>query len=49
MFRDTKAFSGFAVPDIAAAEPSTDTVDVSEENDMLTLHSRAANVSSTRS
>ena len=41
MFRDTKAFSGFAVPDIAAAKAfygDTLGIDLTEENGMLTLH-----------
>jgi len=41
MFTDTKAFSGFAVPDIAAAKAfygGTLGLRVSEENDLLTLH-----------
>jgi catechol 2,3-dioxygenase-like lactoylglutathione lyase family enzyme len=41
MFKDTTAFSGFAVPDIAAAKAfyaDTLGLNVSEENDMLTLH-----------
>jgi catechol 2,3-dioxygenase-like lactoylglutathione lyase family enzyme len=41
MFRETKAFSGFAVPDVAAAKAfyaDTLGLDVSEENGMLTLH-----------
>jgi catechol 2,3-dioxygenase-like lactoylglutathione lyase family enzyme len=41
MFTDTKAFSGFAVPDIAAAKAfygDTLGLRVSEENDLLTLH-----------
>ena len=41
MFRDTKAFSGFAVPDIAAAKAfygDTLGIDVTEDNGMLTLH-----------
>jgi catechol 2,3-dioxygenase-like lactoylglutathione lyase family enzyme len=41
MFRETKAFSGFAVPDIAAAKAfygDTLGIDVTEENGMLTLH-----------
>ena len=41
MFRDTKAFSGFAVPDIAAAKAfygDTLGLDLTEENGMLTLH-----------
>ena len=41
MFRETKAFSGFAVPDISAAKAfygDTLGIDVSEENGMLTLH-----------
>ena len=41
MFRETKAFSGFAVPDTAAAKAfygDTLGIDVSEENGMLTLH-----------
>ena len=41
MFRDTKAFSGFAVPDIAAAKAfygDTLGIDVSEDDGMLTLH-----------
>jgi catechol 2,3-dioxygenase-like lactoylglutathione lyase family enzyme len=41
MFRETKAFSGFAVPDTAAAKAFYGDVlgiDVTEENGMLTLH-----------
>ena len=41
MFRDTKAFSGFAVPDITAAKAfygDTLRIDLTEENGMLTLH-----------
>jgi catechol 2,3-dioxygenase-like lactoylglutathione lyase family enzyme len=41
MFRETKAFSGFAVPDTAAAKAfygDTLGIDVSEENGMLTLN-----------
>lgn len=41
MFKDTRAFSGFAVPDIAAAKAfygDTLGLRVSEENDLLTLH-----------
>lgn len=41
MFKDTKAFSGFAVPDIAQARAfyaDTLGIDVSEEHGMLTLH-----------
>ena len=41
MFRETKAFSGFAVPDIAEARAfygDTLGIDVTEENGMLTLH-----------
>ena len=41
MFTNTKAFSGFAVPDIAAAKEfygGTLGLDVSEENGLLTLH-----------
>ena len=41
MFADTKAFSGFAVPDIAAAKEFYEDklgLDVSEENGLLTLH-----------
>jgi catechol 2,3-dioxygenase-like lactoylglutathione lyase family enzyme len=41
MFRDTKAFSGFAVDDIAAARTfygDTLGLDVTEANGMLTLH-----------
>ena len=41
MFRDTKAFSGFAVPDITAAKAfygDTLGIDLTEENGMLTLH-----------
>jgi catechol 2,3-dioxygenase-like lactoylglutathione lyase family enzyme len=41
MFRDTKAFSGFAVPDIAAAKAfygDTLGIDVTEDHGMLTLH-----------
>ncbi len=41
MFKDTKAFSGFAVDDIAAAETFySDTLglEVSEANGLLTLH-----------
>ena len=41
MFRDTKAFSGFAVPDIAAAKAFYGDalgLDLTEENGMLTLH-----------
>jgi catechol 2,3-dioxygenase-like lactoylglutathione lyase family enzyme len=41
MFRDSKAFSGFAVPDIAAAKAfyaDTLGLDVTEEHGMLTLH-----------
>jgi catechol 2,3-dioxygenase-like lactoylglutathione lyase family enzyme len=40
MFKDTKAFSGFAVPDIPAARAfyaDTLGIDVSEEHGMLTL------------
>jgi catechol 2,3-dioxygenase-like lactoylglutathione lyase family enzyme len=41
MFRETKAFSGFAVPDIAAAKAfygDTLGIDVTEQDGMLTLH-----------
>ena len=41
MFRDTKAFSGFAVPDIAAAKAfygDTLGIDVTQDHGMLTLH-----------
>ena len=41
MFNETKAFSGFAVPDIDAAREfyaETLGIEVSEENGMLTLH-----------
>jgi catechol 2,3-dioxygenase-like lactoylglutathione lyase family enzyme len=41
MFRETKAFSGFAVPDIAAAKAfygDTLGLDVTEDHGMLTLH-----------
>lgn len=41
MFADTKAFSGFAVPDIEAARTfygNTLGINVSEENGLLTLH-----------
>jgi catechol 2,3-dioxygenase-like lactoylglutathione lyase family enzyme len=41
VFADTKAFSGFAVPDIAAAKEfygDTLGLNVSEENGLLTLH-----------
>ncbi len=41
MFRETKAFSGFAVPDVAAAKAFYGEVlglDVTEANGMLTLH-----------
>jgi catechol 2,3-dioxygenase-like lactoylglutathione lyase family enzyme len=41
MFRETPAFSGFAVPDIAAAKEfygGTLGLDVSEDNGLLTLH-----------
>jgi catechol 2,3-dioxygenase-like lactoylglutathione lyase family enzyme len=41
MFKETKAFSGFAVPDIEAAREfygETLGIEVSEENGMLTLH-----------
>ena len=41
MFRDTKAFSGFAVDDIAKAKEfygDTLGLEVSEENGLLTLH-----------
>ena len=41
MLRDSLAFSGFAVPDIAAAKAFYEDqlgLAVSEENDMLTLH-----------
>src|SRR6187200_2194022 len=41
MFHDTKAFSGFAVPDVAAAKAFYGDVlgiDVTEDNGMLTLH-----------
>jgi catechol 2,3-dioxygenase-like lactoylglutathione lyase family enzyme len=41
MFRETKAFSGFAVPDIAAAKAfygDTLGIDVTEDDGMLTLH-----------
>ena len=41
MLRDTKAFSGFAVPDIAAAKAfygDTLGLDLTEEHGMLTLH-----------
>lgn len=41
MFKDTKAFSGFAAPDISAARAFYGDVlgiDVSEEHGMLTLH-----------
>src|SRR5690349_5437733 len=41
MFKDTKAFSGFAVPDIAAARAFYAEVlgiEVSEEHGLLTLH-----------
>ena len=41
MFRETQAFSGFAVPDIAAAKEfygGTLGLEVSEDNGLLTLH-----------
>jgi predicted enzyme related to lactoylglutathione lyase len=41
MFTETKAFSGFAVPDIAAAKAfygDTLGIDVSEDHGLLTLH-----------
>jgi len=41
MFRETQAFSGFAVPDIAAAKEfygGTLGLKVSEDNGLLTLH-----------
>ena len=41
MFTNTRAFSGFAVPDIAAAKEfygGTLGLEVSEENGLLTLH-----------
>ena len=41
MFADTKAFSGFAVPDLPGAREfyeSTLGLHVSEENELLTLH-----------
>ena len=41
MFSDTKAFSGFAVPDIAQAREfyeGTLGLNVSEDNDLLVLH-----------
>ena len=41
MFHDTKAFSGFAVPDVAAAKAFYGDVlgiDVTEDDGMLTLH-----------
>ena len=41
MFKDTKAFSGFAVPDIAAAKAfygDTLGIDVTEEHGLLTLN-----------
>ena len=41
MFRETKAFSGFAVPDIAAAKAfygDTLDIDVTQDHGMLTLH-----------
>jgi catechol 2,3-dioxygenase-like lactoylglutathione lyase family enzyme len=41
MFHDTKAFSGFAVPDVAAAKAFYGDVlgiDVTESDGMLTLH-----------
>jgi len=41
MFKDTTAFSGFAVPDVAVAKAfyaDTLGLNVSEENGMLTLH-----------
>jgi catechol 2,3-dioxygenase-like lactoylglutathione lyase family enzyme len=41
MFKDTKAFSGFAVPDLAAARAFYGDVlgiETSEEHGMLTLH-----------
>jgi catechol 2,3-dioxygenase-like lactoylglutathione lyase family enzyme len=41
MLKDSKAFSGFAVPDIAAAKEfygGTLGLEVSEENGLLTLH-----------
>jgi catechol 2,3-dioxygenase-like lactoylglutathione lyase family enzyme len=41
MFRETLAFSGFAVPDIAAAKEfygGTLGLEVSEDNGLLTLH-----------
>lgn len=41
MFADTRAFSGFAVPDTASAKQfygGTLGLEVSEENDLLTLH-----------
>ena len=41
MFRDTKAFSGFAVPDVAAAKAFYGDVlgiDVTEDDGVLTLH-----------
>jgi len=41
MFRETKAFSGFAVPDVAAAKAfygDTLGIDVTEDHGMLVLH-----------
>ncbi len=41
MFKDTKAFSGFAVPDVAAAERfygDTLGIETSTEHGLLTLH-----------
>jgi catechol 2,3-dioxygenase-like lactoylglutathione lyase family enzyme len=41
MFKDSKAFSGFAVPDLVEAKAfygATLGLEVSEENDLLTLH-----------
>jgi len=41
MFKDVKAFSGFSVDDVPAAEKfyrETLELDVSEKNGMLTLH-----------
>ena len=41
MFKDTKAFSGFAVPDVAKAKEfygGTLGLNVSEESDLLVLH-----------
>ncbi len=41
MFRETKAFSGFAVPEIAAAKAfygDTLDIDVTQQHGMLTLH-----------